>query len=278
MRIAYCGYDFFSACLQQLIDDGHEIIQAFTFDCDNHFNFNQYVDEICRTHQIPITAAAINSHDINRLEQQNCDLIITAGYRYKVPDLSASSVKGFNIHPSLLPVGRGVWPLPWTILTNQQKSGISIHKISNQFDAGDILVQHAFRLDNDEHLESLSCKHQMIAPKILRELMQDFEAKWESATPQPNSNMSYWSMPAKEDRTLDWTKDVEVLQRTVRAFGKSGTIANFDNNWWYVYDAKAWQEPHQYTLGSVIHKTNTEMVVAVNGGYLCMRYFEPIRD
>ena len=278
MKIAYCGYDFFHACLRRLIADGHEILKVFTFECDNRYNFNRYVYEICEQQQLPIIQNAISAEDLEQLQLQGCELLITAGYRYKVPELTSLAIKGINVHPTLLPVGRGVWPLPWLILKEQTHSGVSIHKLTADFDAGDILTQSRFALAQDENLESLSCKTQMVATEALASVMQNFEDNWHKASPQDHQKATLWPMPQRSDRILDWNKSIVEIDRIARAFGKFGSFAYFDNCWWCVYDLKVWQNAHNETLGKVVHKTNTEMVVSVSDGYVCLRVFEPLAD
>ena len=278
MKIAYFGYDFFHGCLRHLVANGHDILKVFTFDCDNRYNFNQYIHEICEQHQLPITQTPIASTDLVQLQEQGCELLITAGYRYKVPDLSALSIKGINVHPTLLPVGRGVWPLPWLILTEQSHGGVSIHKLTAEIDAGDILWQTKFAITADEDLESLSCKTQMYANDVFATVMQDLQAKWDEAKPQAHNRALHWSMPQRSDRTLQWNKSVRDIDRVCRAFGKFGSYAYFENNWWCVYDLTVWQEAHQNSIGQVVHKSNTEMVVCASDGFVCLKVFEPLED
>ena len=45
-----------------------------------------------------------------------------------------------NLHPSLLPIGRGADPIPWSII-DQQKQGISIHLIDHKLDTGNLVFQ-----------------------------------------------------------------------------------------------------------------------------------------
>jgi len=278
MKIAYCGYDFFHQCLRRLLADGHDIVKVFTFSCDNRYNFNQYIHEICRQQHLPVTQAVITTTDIEQLQLQGCELLITAGYRYKVPDLSSFTVRGINVHPTLLPVGRGVWPLPWVISTAQTRSGVSIHKLTPEYDAGDVLLQAPFALTADENLESLSCKTQMHATTALAAVMSDFERHWAQAQPQDHKEASLWPMPTRSDRTLQWQKSVAELDRICRAFGKFGAYAYFNDTWWCVYDVRVWQQPHKEAPGQVVHKSNTEMVLAAGDGFVCLRLFEALAN
>jgi methionyl-tRNA formyltransferase len=273
MKIAYCGYDFFSACLDELLAAQHDVCRVFTFPCDNRFNFNQYIREICDEYQLPLTDRRLDAAAVKELEAEGCELIITAGYRYKIPELSKSTVKGINLHPTLLPVGRGIWPLPWTILTNQQQSGVTIHKLIESYDTGDILLQQSFPLMLDERLESLSAKVELLAKELLIKVISDFDYYWGQSRPQ-SGEASVWGMPDQDQRTLNWQLPVKDLDRICRAFGKFGCYATFDQRNWVVYGLSAWRQAHDFTIGSVIHKTNTEMIVAASDGLVSLLYFE----
>jgi methionyl-tRNA formyltransferase len=274
MKIAYCGYDFFHACLIELLAGQYDVYRVFTFPCDNQFNFNLYIREICDKHNLPLTDLQVDEAVVKELEKEGCELIITAGYRYKVPDLTRSSMMGINVHPTLLPVGRGIWPLPGTILTDQHQSGVTIHKLSEEYDAGDVLLQQSFPLTTDERLESLSAKVQLVAKDLLLKVMADFDSYWVHSRPQ-TGDTSVWDMPDREQRTLSWQLPVKDLDRTCRAFGKFGCYATFNEQNWVVYGLTAWKQAHDFTIGSVVHKTNTEMIVAASDGLVSLLYFEP---
>lgn len=248
--------------------------RAFTFDCDNRFDFNQYLTEICQQHAIPLTDKPVDSDTIKQLQKEGCELLITAGYPHKIPDLSGTGIKGINLHPTLLPIGRSPWPLPWTILNEQERSGVTIHKLTSKFDAGDILLQQDFSLLSNENLESLSAKYQILAKAMLPQVMENFSEYWQNATPQKGEH-SYWPRPSDAERTLDWNLNVSQLDRHCRAFGKAGCFCKFDDQYWVVYRLVAWPAEHDAKAGTVVHKTNTEIIVAAADGLVSLQYFEP---
>ena len=63
-------------------------------------------------------------------------MFIIAEYSYLVPDTDVKYA--INIHPTLLPNGRGPTPLPY-LINAPEFSGVTIHKICNKFDSGDII-------------------------------------------------------------------------------------------------------------------------------------------
>lgn len=274
MKIAYCGYDFFSQCLQSLLSRGENVYRAFTFECDNRSDFNQYLTDICQKNAIPLTDKPIDADTLKQLQKEGCELLITAGYCYKIPDLSGTDIKGINLHPTLLPVGRGPWPLPWTILTGQERSGVTIHKLTPDLDAGDILLQEDFPLEANENLESLSAKTQILASTMLPKVMDSFSDYWQNASQQEGDD-SYWLRPTDADRMLDWRAGVKQLDRHCRAFGKMGCYGKFDDQYWLVYRLVAWAMQHDAEPGTVVHKTNTEIIVSASDGLVSLQYFEP---
>jgi len=274
MKIAYCGYDFFSQCLQSLLSGGEEVYRVFTFECDNRFDYNQYILDICNQYSLPITKNPVDQKVLEQLQREGCELLITAGYRYKIPDINGTDIKGINIHPTLLPIGRGPWPLPQIILTNQKDSGVSIHKLTNEFDAGDILLQEKFPVEINENLESLSAKTQILASSMISRVLEGFDHYWHTAVPQ-EGEISYWPRPTNIDRTLKWEYNISKIDRLCRAFSKMGCYCRFDDKYWIVYHLTAWQEKHDYKIGSIVHKTNTEMIVAASDGLVSLQYFEP---
>ena len=276
MKIAYCGYDFFSAGLQGLLNNNKNVYRVFTVPSRGGSNTNQYIHEIAKQYEIPVSEERITEKTITQLQQEGCDVLITAAYNYKIPSLDSTNIKGINVHPTLLPKGRGEWPLPWTILTEQKTSGISIHKLTEEYDAGDILLQRSFPLGNDECLETLSAKTQMLAKDCVAEVVDDFDNLWNGARAQ-QGEVSHWRMPSQQQQTLDWQLSVEVLDRICRAFGKFGCNATFDGQQWVVYHLRAWQQAHQFMIGEVVHKTSTEMIVAASDGLVSMLYFENAR-
>lgn len=275
MKVAFLGYDFFYGCLEQIVNNGWEVHWVYSFGgCDNRkYNFNVRVRSLAERIGAQFTLSPVNGDHITHLKRQGCDLLLVAAYPHKVPIHREPSLRGVNIHPSLLPVGRGPWPLPWTILNDLPESGVSIHKLTSQMDTGDILIQRQFKLSADENLETLSCKAQMCARDLTELLTSDFDSLWRDAKPQLGQPVT-WRMPGSDVRTLNWTNGVRQIDRVARAFGKFDSFAVFDGKEWIVQDVSVWVAEHNIAPGTVVHRTNREVVIAVSDGYTCLRYYD----
>lgn len=274
MKIAYCGYDFFADCFKIICQKEHiEILAVYTFDTDDVYNFNCNLMSAAEDYNIKIFKHKINEKDIYTLfEEKNCDCIVVAAYPYKIP---IGNYCGINIHPTLLPVGRGSWPLPHIILKQQEESGVTIHKLTDKMDSGDILIQERFEIHPQEDLETLSCRSQLLAKKMINYLFKDdstFKNFWLNAYPQGKGE--YWSYPTDKEMTLRGDMEVAEIDRIVRAYGKFDSCISFEGKSWLVWDVNVWKETHNYPWGTIVHKTNKEYLMAVKDGFVCFRFFK----
>lgn len=85
---------------------------------------------------------------LDNLEAYQADLIVLAGFLWKIPDflIQAYERKIINIHPALLPNygGKGMYGsnVHKAVIENKEKeSGITIHIVNEEYDKGTILLQ-----------------------------------------------------------------------------------------------------------------------------------------
>ncbi len=118
----------------------------------------------------------------DELSPKNIDLIVLAGFLWKIPDSLIRAFPGriINIHPALLPRfgGKGMYGLHVhraVIESGEKKSGISIHEVDEHYDHGPLLFQAECDIKAGETPESLSEKihqleHRHYAPIIAQVL------------------------------------------------------------------------------------------------------------
>ncbi|MCL2457107.1 MAG: phosphoribosylglycinamide formyltransferase [Defluviitaleaceae bacterium] len=99
------------------------------------------------------------------LRAHNAEIIFLAGYLKKIPDevLAAFDGKIFNIHPSLLPKfgGKGMFGInvhAAVLAARETETGITIHRVTAEYDAGDILAQKKVAVHADDTPEILAAR------------------------------------------------------------------------------------------------------------------------
>lgn len=214
MKIAYIGIDLFYPALEALANLGCEIVEIFTCKTDNVTEFNVKITDFAEKCGIPCKAERITREDISRLLNKGCKAAISGGYYFKIP--ADTKLPIVNIHPSLLPVGRGPWPMALSILRRDKKSGVTIHKIADGFDTGDILLQKEFLIEDTDTHKTFMEKANALLVGMLETLVRDFDELYKSAVPQTEGE--YWELPNEQQYTVASDMTVKEADLILRAF------------------------------------------------------------
>jgi methionyl-tRNA formyltransferase len=110
--------------------------------------------------------------------------------------------------------------------------------------------------------------------RLAATLASELPDLWETA--QPQGEGSYWPRVAEGQRTLDWTKTVAEVLRTIRAFGSIEAIAPLDTTRIYVRGATGWTEPHGFKPGTLVHSHRRHLVLAVRDGFVQLTAWSPV--
>lgn len=105
------------------------------------------------------------TEDLLNALPQNTDLIVLAGFLSILKDefFERNSIPMINIHPSLLPKfgGKGMWGnhVHLAVIKNKEsESGASVHFVTPEIDAGNIILQKSVHLSTEETAETLAEK------------------------------------------------------------------------------------------------------------------------
>ena len=100
---------------------------------------------------------------LNSITRINPSLIVLAGFLWKIPSALIDKFpnKIINIHPALLPKfgGKGMYGMHVhnaVILNNENKSGITIHYVNENYDEGAVIYQHKYTISLVETSLTLS--------------------------------------------------------------------------------------------------------------------------
>ena len=214
MKIAYIGIDMLFPALQALHDNKAEILKIFTCKTDNITEFNIQICDFAKVHNIPLQFTRITLADIYELKELGCELIVCGGYYYKIP--VTDEIPMVNFHPSLLPYGRGAWPMPLAILNHLTETGITLHKISAGFDEGDIILQRSAEILSNDDLESLTNRILSKIPEMVAELLNDFDYLYSNAKPQGYGE--YQECVSEYDYPLSENSEYDYADLVLKAF------------------------------------------------------------
>ncbi|HTI35258.1 MAG TPA: formyltransferase family protein [Miltoncostaea sp.] len=266
LRIAWFGHDWGLACAEAALARGHRITHLFTEAHDGRSG-TAGLRGLARRAGAPVVRRPPTPDDLARLERDGADLMVAAGYRWRIP-VEATRLRGLNVHPSLLPEIRGPVTFPWVILGGRDETGVTVHALAERFDEGPVLRQEALPVGPDETYATLSARSRLLAARLLPDVLDDLDGAWARRTPQGPGRS--WPFPDEADRTLPLAGPVADIDRVARAFPAGTLLAVLGGRPRAVARAAAWPEPHGHRPGAVVQGGGREVLVAAADGYVLL--------
>ncbi|MDP2930064.1 MAG: methionyl-tRNA formyltransferase [bacterium] len=165
---------------------------------------------------------SLDSPDFKKvLENIQPDLIVLAAYGppflgkmiLEMPEYGC-----INLHPSLLPKYRGASPIPYAILNGEEETGVTVIRMSEKIDQGDILAQEKLSILPSDTTKTLTEKLAVSGGHVLVKTIELLPKGLVLPRSQGDSSTPYCYQLKKEDGKIDWQKPAEFIERQIRAF------------------------------------------------------------
>ena len=217
--------DFSAVSLQKLIDEGFEIAGIITKP-DSRKGRGQKlqtpkVKQIGEKFNIPVLQPQKISEitDFVKKFEKPAGVLVSFGriIPQEIIDLFTPAI--VNVHPSLLPKYRGPSPIESAILNGDEKTGVSLMKLSKEMDAGDVYSQEEIELSKTETASDLykTCG-EIGAEMLVRDLPKIISGEIKGQK-QDDSQAEYCQLLKKSDALLSQDKQTaERAEQQIRAF------------------------------------------------------------
>lgn len=145
------------------------------------------------------------------------DVILVMGWYYMIPkkirDIARFGTWG--IHASLLPKYAGGAPLVWAIINGEKETGVSLFKIDDGVDDGDIIAQHTIPITFEDSIKEVYAKAIEASKEILLNALQNIEEI--NFIQQEKSKIEIWPQRKPEDGEIDLNWPAERIYNFIRA-------------------------------------------------------------
>jgi methionyl-tRNA formyltransferase len=160
----------------------------------------------------------IDSNFIDFLKKQRAEIFVVISYGKILPKrlLSIPKKIAINVHASLLPKYRGAAPINWAIVKGEKKTGISIIKMNEFIDEGQIISREEIPIDEIDTAQTLKEKLSHLAAKLLVKSIDDIEQNNISFIAQDHQNVSYAPKLKKIDGEINWSRSAREIRNQIR--------------------------------------------------------------
>ena len=179
--------------------------------------------EQCRDKNIPICYfTGDHDHVADFAQLHSVDLFLLACYPKHLPSsiTKLATVDCLNIHPSKLPRYRGPDPIFWQLRSGECETGVTIHKVSNQFDSGDILAFRKIEFQTGARIEEINCDVAACAADLLVEQFLS-PGKRLKFQPQNDELKTMQPLPCDMDYVLSRTMSSRTAYNFACAYAKT---------------------------------------------------------
>ncbi len=228
MKIIFMGTpDFSIPALQSLIDaDDLEVVAVYTRAPKEAKRGQKIlkspIHELAEAHNIEVFTpdSLKNEEEVQKFRNLQADLALIVAYGLILPKNILESTKFgcINIHPSLLPKYRGATPIQSALLNGDNKSGVSIIKMDEGVDSGDILKIEECELSKNDDYPILATKFADLGAKMAIEVIREIRDDTSNSIAQDHEKASFSKKILKSDAKIDLNQDLAQILNKIRAF------------------------------------------------------------
>ncbi|EAY29765.1 methionyl-tRNA formyltransferase [Microscilla marina] len=232
MKIIFLGATQFSQeIFLHLLENNIKIHTVFTipqefkisYSSSKVKNYNYAnLQEIAQEHNV--NTIEIESTKDNRIsdhydyiKEMEPDLILVMGWYYMVPEKIRNLAKygTWGIHASMLPDYAGGAPLVWAIINGEEETGVSLFKLDNGVDDGDLIRQKSFIITFEDTIKEVYAKATIASKEILLDALQNIQDI--QFIPQDKSKIQVFPQRSPKDGEIDFQKPAYEIYNFIRA-------------------------------------------------------------
>ena len=225
MNIVFFGTsEFAMPVLHRLIDSQHKVL-AVVAQPDRQKGRRLKISPpptkvLAEARGIPVfqPADASSKDPIAYLKKLNADLfvVVSFGQILKKEVLEIPKIYSVNIHGSLLPKYRGAAPTNWAIINGDKLSGVTIIKMNEKMDEGDIILKKEIAIDSEDTNITLNERLSDLGADALMETIKLIESGNAQLIKQDGSAATYAPKLKKDDGLIDWREPALTIHNKVR--------------------------------------------------------------
>jgi len=183
----------------------------------NYSDLSKIVDNLIEVHKVNSIKGQRISDYYKVIESINPDIILVMGWYFMVPKKIRELAKygAWGIHASLLPDYAGGAPLVWAIIEGQEKTGVTLFRLDDGVDDGDIIAQKEIQIAPEDSIKEVYEKATNASHEILSNTLLNFDNI--TFTKQDKSKIKVYPQRSPQDGEIDLTLSAKKIYNFIRA-------------------------------------------------------------
>jgi len=216
-------------------------------------------------------AQPVDPHAPEFLEQlrevgPDIGVVVSYGVILK-PELLGLPAQGMiNAHASLLPLYRGAAPIQRCLRDGHQETGVTIMKICDELDAGDVVLVEKTEIGATENAGQLRVRLAELSGKALVDALTLLRDGAATFTPQDHSKATHAPKILKEHGVIDWSLPATEVDLLVRAMTpKPGAQTRLGNKRFIVMEGTVEQDLYGMGIPGALQSSGEEGIRVCTG-------------
>ena len=199
------------------------------------------------------------------------DLVVSWFWTRRIPAtlIALAPHGGINVHPSLLPRHRGPDPYFWTLYREDAETGVTVHRITESYDSGPILLQRRVAVPPRGNAWALARALDRPSLEAVRDVVRGIaEGRFTDAgTSQDDARATEAPRPTDDDCEILWDHPaLRVIARIRAASPDPGAFTGLGEGTLVVLEAEPYANPPRGLEPGDVAWLPGGVVVACGGG------------
>ena len=203
-----------------------------------------FLDKFAEDHNIPLLKINNINQDIveKTIKEKELDWLFIIGWSQiaKKNIVNAPRRGCIGMHPTLLPQGRGRASIPWAILKGLKETGVTLFRLDEGTDTGDIIGQEVISLSAKITATELYNKVNEAHITLLEQFWNGIVEDKISLKKQNEREATYWEGRRPEDGEIYKDMALEEALTLIRAVTKPypGAFYTMEDEKWIIWSAR----------------------------------------
>lgn len=185
---------------------------------------------------------------IESLKRLSADVFLVCDFGKILPKriLQLPKIYAINLHTSILPKYRGAAPINWAIINGEKETGLSVFRINEYMDQGDIIMQHKVDIKSSDTSADLKARLAHLAVDVVLEALDLIAEGKIILTKQNDQKMSLAPKLTKQDGLINWRLSALEIHNRIRGL-------------------QPWPGAFSYLGGKLVKFFQSEVVISAKG-------------